>query len=128
MQTKRVSQGIAEYERSLTLDPNLAESRALIGLAKIFDGHAEETERDENEALRLSPRDKSAWAWMHFSGSAKLYLGADRKYQRLAAGCVELELLSQPPRGSINSLEQVRNSMLMLNRTIVFPRDLQRRQ
>jgi TolB-like protein/class 3 adenylate cyclase/Flp pilus assembly protein TadD len=77
VQTKRVSQGIAEYERSLTLDPNLAESRALIGLAKIFDGRAEETERDENEALRLSPRDKSAWAWMHFSGSAKLYLGAD---------------------------------------------------
>ena len=27
-----------------------------------------------------------------------------------------------------NSLEQVRNSMLMLNRTIVFPRDLQRPQ
>jgi tetratricopeptide (TPR) repeat protein len=79
VQTKRVSQGIAEYERSLTLDPNLAESRALIGLAKIFDGRAEETERDENEALRLSARDKSAWAWMHFSGSAKLYLGADEE-------------------------------------------------
>jgi TolB-like protein/class 3 adenylate cyclase/Flp pilus assembly protein TadD len=79
VQTKRVSEGIAEYERSLTLDPNLAESRAFIGLAKIFDGRAEETERDENEALRLSPRDKSAWAWMHFSGSAKLYLGANEE-------------------------------------------------
>jgi TolB-like protein/class 3 adenylate cyclase/Flp pilus assembly protein TadD len=77
VQTKRVAQGIAEYERSLALDPNVAESRALIGLAKIFDGRAEETERDVNEALRLSPRDKNAWAWMHFSGSAKLYLGAD---------------------------------------------------
>ena len=41
---------------------------------------------------------------------------------------LELELLSQPPRGSINRLKQVRNSVLMLNRTIVFPRDLQRRQ
>jgi len=51
-----------------------------------------------------------------------------RKYQRLAAGYFELELLSHPPRGSINSFEQVRNSVLMLNRTIVFPRDLQRRQ
>jgi tetratricopeptide (TPR) repeat protein len=79
VQTKRVSQGIAEYERSLMLDPNLAESRGLIGLARIFDGRAEETERDENEALRLSPRDKSAWAWMHFSGSAKLYLGANEE-------------------------------------------------
>jgi hypothetical protein len=43
----------------------------------VFDGRAEETERDVNEALRLSPRDKNAWAWMHFSGSAKLYLGAN---------------------------------------------------
>jgi tetratricopeptide (TPR) repeat protein len=74
-----VAQGIAEYERSLALDPNLAQSRALIGLAKIFNGRAEETERDENEALRLSPRDKNAWAWMHFSGSAKLYLGANEE-------------------------------------------------
>ena len=79
VQTNRVAQGIAEYERSLALDPNLAQSRALIGLAKIFDGRAEETERDENEALRLSPRDKNAWAWMHFSGSAKLYLGANEE-------------------------------------------------
>jgi tetratricopeptide (TPR) repeat protein len=79
VQTKRVSEGIAEYERSLALDPNLAESRGLIGLAKIFDGRAEETEHDEQEALRLSPRDKNAWAWMHFSGSAKLYLGADEE-------------------------------------------------
>jgi tetratricopeptide (TPR) repeat protein len=42
-------------------------------------GRAEETERDENEALRLSPRDKNAWAWMHFSGSAKLYLGENKE-------------------------------------------------
>jgi TolB-like protein/Flp pilus assembly protein TadD len=79
VQTKRVSQGIAEYERSLALDPNLAESHGFIGLAKIFDGRAEETENDERDALRLSPRDKSAWAWMHFAGSAKLYLGADEE-------------------------------------------------
>jgi Flp pilus assembly protein TadD len=45
VQTKRTAQGIAEYERSLALNPNLAESRALIGLAKVFDGRAEETER-----------------------------------------------------------------------------------
>jgi len=77
VQTKRTAQGIAEYERSLALNPNLAESRALIGLAKVFDGRAEETERDEIEALRLSPRDNYAWLWMHFCGGAKLCLGAD---------------------------------------------------
>jgi TolB-like protein/class 3 adenylate cyclase/Flp pilus assembly protein TadD len=79
VQTKRVTRGIAEYERALALDPNLAEARAFIGLAKIFGGRAEETERDVNEALRLSPRDKNAWAWMHFSGSSKLYLGSDEE-------------------------------------------------
>jgi tetratricopeptide (TPR) repeat protein len=79
VQTGRVAQGIAEYERSLALDPNLAQSRALIGLAKIFDGRAEETERDVVEALRLSPRDNNASHWMHFTGSAKLYLGNDEQ-------------------------------------------------
>jgi tetratricopeptide (TPR) repeat protein len=73
----------------------LAESRALIGLAKIFDGRAEETERDENEALRLSPRDKSAWAWMHFSGSAKLYLGADEEAIAWFRRAIELRRLEE---------------------------------
>jgi TolB-like protein/class 3 adenylate cyclase/Flp pilus assembly protein TadD len=77
VQTKRAAQGITEHERSLTLDPNLAESRAFIGMAKLLDGRAEETQGDENEALRLSPRDSRAWLWMHLCGAAKLHLGAD---------------------------------------------------
>jgi hypothetical protein len=36
------------------------QSCAEVGLAKMFDGHAEETEREENEALQLSPRDPRA--------------------------------------------------------------------
>jgi Tfp pilus assembly protein PilF len=36
-QTKRATQGIAEFERSLALNPNLAQLRAEIGLAKMFD-------------------------------------------------------------------------------------------
>jgi predicted Zn-dependent protease len=43
----------------------------------MFDGHAEETEREENEALRLSARDPRAWIWMNFSGAAKLHLDAN---------------------------------------------------
>ena len=42
--TKRPIQAIAELERALALDPNLASARASIGQAKFFDGRAEETE------------------------------------------------------------------------------------
>jgi TolB-like protein/Flp pilus assembly protein TadD len=77
LQTKRAAQGIAELERSLALNPNLAEAHGFIGLAKIFDGRAEEAEQHEKEALRLSPRDHSAWLWTHFIGGAKMQLGSD---------------------------------------------------
>ena len=76
-QTHRSEQGIAEFERALALDPNLATAQGDIGLAKIFVGHPEETEAHENEALRLSPRDSFAWLWLHFAGAAKMTLGAD---------------------------------------------------
>jgi len=77
LQTKRAAQGIAELERSLALNPNLAEALGFIGLAKVFDGRAEEAEQHEKEALRLSPRDHSAWLWTHFIGGAKMQLGSD---------------------------------------------------
>jgi len=57
VQNKRGAQGIAECERALALNPNLASAHALIGLAKLFDGHPEETESHEREALRVSPHD-----------------------------------------------------------------------
>ena len=55
VQTKRGAQGIAECERALALNPNLASAHAQIGLAKVFDGHPEETESHELEALRVVP-------------------------------------------------------------------------
>ena len=51
--TKRAMQGIAECERALELDRNLASAHAFIGLGKIFVGRAEETEAHVGEALRL---------------------------------------------------------------------------
>jgi TolB-like protein/class 3 adenylate cyclase len=75
--TNRAAQGIAECERALALDRNLAEAHASIGLAKYFMGRAAETEGHILEALRLSPRDVSAFRWMFFVGAAKLQLGAD---------------------------------------------------
>jgi TolB-like protein/class 3 adenylate cyclase len=75
VQTKRGPQGIAESERALALNPNLASAHALIGLAKLFDGHPEETESHELEALRVSPHDTEADVWVAYMALAKLYLG-----------------------------------------------------
>ena len=73
--TKRGAQGIAESERALALNPNLASAHALIGLAKLFDGHPEETESHELEALRVSPYDTEADVWVAYIALAKRYLG-----------------------------------------------------
>jgi tetratricopeptide (TPR) repeat protein len=77
--TKRVTQGIAECERALALDRNLARAHGAIGLAKYFMGRGDETEVHIQEALRLSPRDRSANGWMASAGLAKLSLGADEE-------------------------------------------------
>jgi tetratricopeptide (TPR) repeat protein len=77
VQTKRVVQGIAEYEQALALDRNLARAHAAIGIAKLSIGRGEETEAHVQEALRLSPRDTFAYQWMGFAGNAKLFLGKD---------------------------------------------------
>ena len=76
VQTKRGAQGIAECERALALNPNLASAHAVIGVAKVFDGHPEETESHEREALRVSPHDTEAGIWVAYMALAKLYLGA----------------------------------------------------
>jgi TolB-like protein/Flp pilus assembly protein TadD len=75
--TNRAVQGIAECERALALDRNLADAHGFVGLAKFFLGRGEETEAHIDEALRLSPRDNNAYRWFMFVGLAKLFLGAD---------------------------------------------------
>jgi tetratricopeptide (TPR) repeat protein len=75
-QNKRGAQGVAELERALALDPNLAAAHAVIGLARLFDGHPEETESHERDALRISPHDTEAGFWVAYMALAKLYLGA----------------------------------------------------
>ncbi|WP_027548470.1 winged helix-turn-helix domain-containing tetratricopeptide repeat protein [Bradyrhizobium sp. WSM2254] len=75
--TRRAAEGIAECERSLTLNRNLATAHAWIGLGKCNLGRAEETEACVMEAFRLSPRDNRAFSWMNTAGVAQSYLGAD---------------------------------------------------
>jgi hypothetical protein len=60
------------------------------------------------------------WAPFQSGGQAAHALGFAGQYPVL-----HLHQRRQAPPDSINSLEQARNGMLMLNRTIIFPRDLQ---
>ena len=69
--TKRAVEGIARCEHALELDRNLANAHALIGYGKLFVGDAEKTESHIAEALRLSPRDPGAFAWMSYAGMSK---------------------------------------------------------
>ena len=75
--TNRVAQGIAELERALAIDRNLADAHAYIGIAKCFVGRAEETEIHVHDALRLSPRDTFAYLWRTYLGVARVFLGKD---------------------------------------------------
>jgi TolB-like protein len=75
--TDRAARGIAECERALALDRNLAEAHAWIGLANHVLGRGAQTEAHINEALRLSPRDSSAYRWMVAVGFSKLHLDAN---------------------------------------------------
>jgi hypothetical protein len=68
--TNRATQGVAECERALALDRNLAHAHAWIGLAKMFIGRATETETHVDEALRLSPRDTRSYIWLLIAGLA----------------------------------------------------------
>jgi TolB-like protein/Tfp pilus assembly protein PilF len=77
MSTNRAAQAIAEYERALSLDRNLAEAHAQIGWAKFFMGCGAEVEAHLDEAFRLSPRDTRAYDWMMLLGFTKLQLHAD---------------------------------------------------
>jgi TolB-like protein len=75
--TNRATQGMAECERALALDRNLAEAHGQIGDAKYFMGRGAEVEAHINEAFRLSPRDIFAFRWLMIVGFAKLQLAAD---------------------------------------------------
>jgi TolB-like protein len=77
--TRRAAQGIARCEGALALDRNLAHVHALMGYGKLFIGRSNETELHIVEALRLSPRDPRAFAWMCFAGMSKIGVDADEQ-------------------------------------------------
>ncbi|MBB4382982.1 winged helix-turn-helix domain-containing protein [Bradyrhizobium sp. SBR1B] len=89
MQTKRVESGIAECERALTLDRNLANAWGMIAYGKQLLGYAEQSVLSVQEAERLSPRDIFAFRWWNTAGVSKMLLGEDAAAVRWLRRCVE---------------------------------------
>jgi TolB-like protein/class 3 adenylate cyclase len=77
--SNRPALGIAESQRAIVLDRNMAPSYACIGWAKPMLGRAEETEDHIARAFRLSPRDPLGYVWCYIAGVAKLSLGCDEE-------------------------------------------------
>jgi tetratricopeptide (TPR) repeat protein len=78
LHTNRGLQAIAEAERALALDQNLAHAQAgVLAGAKISIGRAEEVEAHVQEGVRLSPRDSNVYVWAMLGGLANLFLGED---------------------------------------------------
>jgi TolB-like protein/class 3 adenylate cyclase len=76
--THRAQQAIAEAERALALDRNLAHARGgVLATANIAIGRAEQVEGHVKEAIRLSPRDKDLYVWAMLAGMANLCLAND---------------------------------------------------
>ena len=84
------TEGMAEFERALALDPNLAWAHAELGTQRILDGRAEETEAQENEAIRLSPRDPDAYWWLYFIAVARSSSALTRKPSLGTDGAIEI--------------------------------------
>lgn len=86
--TKRVEAGLAECERSLALDRNLASTWGMIAYGKQLLGYFDADDY-VNEAERLSPRDVVAFRWMNIAGVSKLLLGDDVAATSWFRRCIE---------------------------------------
>ena len=110
----------------------MADAHAFIGLAKFFLGRSEETEAHIREALRLSPRDSSAYRWFMFVGLAKLFLGADAEAVAWMRRSIETNRNHPVPHfylaaalallGSLNEARAAVQAGLVLNPTFTLRR------
>ncbi len=75
--TNRAERGVAQFERAFALNRNLAMAHFGVGVAKYCLGRPQESEAHVREALRLSPHDPFAFAWLATVGFAQHNLGKD---------------------------------------------------
>jgi TolB-like protein/DNA-binding winged helix-turn-helix (wHTH) protein len=96
--SNRAEQGVAECERALAIDGNLAAAHAHIGMAKLLLGRNAETEAHILEAFRISPRDERAGGWMVIAGTAKFHLSRDEEALERLNRSIELNPNTPVPR------------------------------
>jgi TolB-like protein/Flp pilus assembly protein TadD len=89
IQTKRVEAGVAQCERALALDRNLATAHGIIAYGKQLMGRNIETESHVKEAERLSPHDIFAFRWLSTAGVSKMMLEEDAAAVAWLRRCVE---------------------------------------
>ena len=120
--TKRVIQGIAECERALALDRNLARAHANIAIAKFLIGRSEETGAHIQEALRLSPPDTSAYLWTGVAATpSSTSAGTTRRQCGFIVSWRSTEIIRQRISGSLPRWHTLIGSM---KRSPLFRRDL----
>ena len=69
---RRYAEAIPEYEAALSLDRNLVGALANIGRLKIYVGPIDDAIPLQEQAIRLSPRDRGIWNWYFRIGEAHL--------------------------------------------------------
>jgi adenylate cyclase len=69
---RRYAEAISEYEAALALNRNLVGALADIGRLKIYVGPIDDAIPFQEQAIRLSPRDRSIWNWYFRIGEAHL--------------------------------------------------------
>lgn len=74
---KRFDDAIAEYERAIADNRNLAAAYAQIGGTKTLNGRAQEAFEPVERAMRLSPRDPLLNVWLFYIGHAHTHLAQD---------------------------------------------------
>ncbi|MDA9505293.1 adenylate cyclase [Bradyrhizobium sp. CCBAU 11386] len=87
--TRRVEAGLAQCERALALDRNLANAWGIIAYGKQLLGYADQCVLHVKEAERLSPRDILAFRWWNNAGVAEVLLGKDVAAVNWFRRCVE---------------------------------------
>ncbi len=68
---------IASSRKALALNPNLASAHFSLGWALAYSGRPEEGIQEEDEAIRLSPRDPMLWAFLLIKCQAYLFMERD---------------------------------------------------
>jgi len=87
--TRRAEAGLAQCERALALDRNLASAWGMIAYGKQLLGFAEQSASHIEQAERLSPRDIFAFRWWNIAGVSKMLLGDTAAAVSWLRRCVE---------------------------------------